>query len=59
MWVLIAFLTAGYAGGPITVEFRSEAACVAAKATIEAKHRGFKYGDWIICTPKHKDIPNG
>ncbi len=59
MWVLIAFLTAGYAGGPIAVEFRSEAACIQAMETIKAQHHGLRFGDWAICTPKHKDIPNG
>ncbi len=63
MWVLIAFLNVHHAGGPLVVDFRSEAACVAAKAAIEAKHYPFamERGDsWVICTPKFiKDIPNG
>lgn len=52
MWVLIAFLVTHNAGGPLMVDFHTEAACIAAKAAIEAKHQHDKDYSWVVCTPK-------
>lgn len=46
-WILIAYASLGYGGGPVTAVFHSEKAC--REAAIELKKEHPVYVNWTMC----------
>lgn len=52
-WILIAYLSLGCGGGPVSAVFHSHKSCQEAAATLKRDHPVIV--DWAMCLEDHHD----